>query len=344
MNEKTGFRLRYDLQQSANSDEAEIMIYSDIVSWKWDKDDPEVTAVDFDKLLKEAKKSGASKLRLRINSPGGIVYQAVAMKTMLDMSGFEEINVDIEGLCASAATFFVCVPNAKVRIAQGSSFMIHNPWTYAWGNAAELIKTAERMQKMESDQHTMYASKCGQSEEQVKEWMDAETWFTAKEAVEAGFCDEIINAPEAAACVSAGSFELMQSLYKKTPEQYSAEFWGNTVSKPEPQQVSGKGTENTKSHNKEEKNVEIKEITAQQLQQENPELFANVLNQGVTQERTRMQEIDELTIEGYEKLAKEAKENGTSSADFIKQLVAAQKQKAKDYLKTGQPRQSLPRP
>lgn len=46
-----------------------------------------------------------------------------------------------------------------------------------------------------------------------------------------------------------------------------------------------------------------------------------------------MQEIDELTIEGYEELAKEAKENGTSSAEFVKQLVAAQKQKAKDYLK-----------
>lgn len=105
MSEKNMFRFGYSLTQSAKPEEAEIMIYSDIVSWKWRAEDPAVTAKEFDKLLKEAKASGAKKLRLRLNCPGGSVEQAVAMKAMLNTSGFEEIHVDIEGMCASAATF-----------------------------------------------------------------------------------------------------------------------------------------------------------------------------------------------------------------------------------------------
>ena len=151
MNEK-GFQFGYSLHETAQQDEAEILIYSEIVSMKWREDDPEVTAADFDKLLKAAKSSGAKKLRLRVNSPGGHVDQAVAMKTMLNNSGFEEINVDIEGMCASAATFFVCVHNAHVRIAQGSEFMIHNPSTYCWGGAEAFRRTAERMEKMQKEQ------------------------------------------------------------------------------------------------------------------------------------------------------------------------------------------------
>ena len=120
MNEKSRFRFACELQEKAAKEEAEILIYSEIVSYKWSERDPEITAGDFDKLLKEAKSSGATKLRLRINSPGGSVWQAVAIKAMLDMSGFEEINVDIEGLCASAATFFAWIQDAHVGMAQGS--------------------------------------------------------------------------------------------------------------------------------------------------------------------------------------------------------------------------------
>lgn len=160
-----------------------------------------MTAKDFDKLLKDAKAQGAKKLRIRINSGGGSVWQAVAMRAMLLNSQFEEISVDIEGICASAATLFVCLPDVHVRIAEGSEFMIHNPSTYAGGTAADFEAMAERMRKMEDEDHIMYAKRTGQSEEQIKKWMDAETWFTAREAVEHGFADELVEAGEIAACV-----------------------------------------------------------------------------------------------------------------------------------------------
>lgn len=333
MSEKRGFRFAWELRQAASRDEAEIMIYSEIVSYKWSERDPEITAQEFDKLLKDAKKSGAKCLRLRINSPGGSVWQAVAMKTMVEMSGFDNITVDIEGLCASAATFFVCLPGARVRIAKGSEFMIHNPRAYAGGTAADFQKHAERLGKMETDQHAMYAQRTGQSEEQIKAWMDGETWFTAEEAVSYGFADEIMTAAQAAACASEESVRLMREIYSRVPE--------GMLRQKEETQVSPGGENPPSEHTKQNieegnQDMEIRDITMEQLREQNPELYESILNQGIAQERTRIQEIEAMTAEGYEDLARTAKESGTSSADFLKQVVAEQGKKRKEFLSNRQ--------
>lgn len=325
------FKFGYSLCQSAQKDEAEIMIYSEIVSWKWRADDPEVTASDFDKLLKEAKASGAKKLRLRVNSPGGHVDQAVAMKSMLNTSGFEEIIVDIEGLCASAATFFVCVHNAHVRIAQGSEFMIHNPSVWCRGDAVAFRRTAERMEKMENDQHQMYAARTGQTEDKIKEWMDAETWFSAREAVEYGFADEILDAAPIAACASEEAITIMRQMYNMIPERIGTNV-SNTVSPV----ANDTAAENNNPTNEEEQSMNINEITAEQLRTENPDLFEAIRNQGITEERERMQQIDALTDEGFEQLAQDAKSNGTSASDFLKQVVAERIGRKKNFLTSRQ--------
>lgn len=327
------FKFRYSLSQTAQKDEAEIMVYSEIVSWKWGKDDPEVTAADFDRLLKEAKKSGAKKLRLRVNSPGGHVDQAVSMKSMLNTSGFEEINVDIEGMCASAATFFVCVHNAHVRIAQGSEFMIHNPSAWCRGGADTFRRTAERMEKMQNDQREMYAARTGQTEEQIKTWMDAETWFSAKEAVEYGFADEILDAAPIAACASEKALALMQQCYKKTPNSIGMQ---KNVSNADSPVANGSASENKNSTEEGKNRMEIKDITMDQLKEGNPELFQTILQQGVTEERERMQQIDTLTDEGFEELAQEAKRSGTSAADFLKQVVSKRAEKKKNFMSARQ--------
>lgn len=325
------FKFGYSLCQSAQKDEAEIMIYSEIVSWKWRADDPEVTASDFDKLLKEAKASGAKKLRLRVNSPGGHVDQAVAMKSMLNTSGFEEIIVDIEGLCASAATFFVCVHNAHVRIAQGSEFMIHNPSVWCRGDAVAFRRTAERMEKMENDQHQMYAARTGQTEDKIKEWMDAETWFSAREAVEYGFADEILDAAPIAACASEEAITIMRQMYNMIPE-----WIGTNVSNTVSPVANDTAAENNNPTKEEEQSMNINEITAEQLRTENPDLFEAIRNQGITEERERMQQIDALTDEGFEQLAQDAKSNGTSAADFLKQVVAERIGRKKNFLTSRQ--------
>lgn len=339
-------RYRICFTMKAEGDEAEVMVYSEIAGEKWWGD--ETTTGDFDKALKEARKNGATRLNVRVNSPGGEVYAAVAMRSMIINAGFDSVRVMIEGLCASAATLFATVPNAHVVIAEGSEFMIHNPMTITWGNADEIMKTVDHLHKMEDQFHQMYSAKTGESEEQIKEWMDAETWFTAKEACEYGFCDELLASEPVAACVTEREMNVMRALYKAVPDQIAVRdealsdeqkagialalittAIANDVSNGTP--VAGAPTE-IKNHEEEDSHMDMKDVTLDQLRADNPALLAQAQQEAVAAERQRIEDIDALTMEGYEAMAEEAKRNGTSALDFQKQVVAAQKQKPKDFI------------
>lgn len=324
------FMLRYDLQMDAGSDRAEIMVYGQIVNYKYDEKSSAVTASDFDKLLKEAAGKGAKKLHIRINSPGGNVWQAVAMRTMLMTSKFDEVSVSIEGLCASAATLLCCLPSIRVAIAEGSEFMIHNPSSIAFGTAAEMRKEADRMEKMEGDVREIYAGRSGKGVDEIKDMMDAETWMTAREAVDAGFCDEVLEAAQIAACASEEQMDAMRRMYARIPEAVCVARTGRK------EEVSNAGevpaAENKQNPMKEDETgmdgKEIKDITMQELEAQNPALVSEV----IAKERERVQEIDDLTPAGYEKMAADAKANGTSAADYLKMIVKAQKEKGTAYM------------
>lgn len=322
------FVLRYDMNMSAEADRAEIMIYSQIVSQKYKPEDPQVTALDFDKMIKDAKAKGAKKLHMRINSPGGSVYQAVAMRAMLISSGFEEITASIEGLCASAATLLVCIPGLKSTIAEGSSFMIHNPSGIVWGTAKDLRHEAEVLEKIEKDCHGIYASQTGKTEDEIKDMMDKETWLTAKEAVKAGFCAKLLEGVQTAACVTEEQMTAMQALYQHAPEMAVEQPEPTpTVSNTDEVSTAAPVTENN-CNPKEEPNMDLKSATMEQLRQENPDL----LNEAIMAERQRVQDIDDLTLPGYEQMAAEAKRNGTSAMEFQKSIVKAQREKGGAYM------------
>ena len=313
------FRFRWEARQEAQGGEAEILLYSEIVSWKWNKeDDSERTAAEFDALVREAVQSGARSLRLRINSPGGSVAQAVAMKTTLETCGIPEIKIDIEGQCASAATFFVCIPGAKVRIAEGSEFMIHNPACGCWGTAAEFENQAERLRNMQEQQYGWYARRSGKSEDEIKAMMDKTTWLTAQGAIDNGFADEMITAP--APVPDEDTRELMEELYQVVPERLRPKKADSNGNDPAEHKL-------TKEENK---------MTLEELRQQDPELYREVLEQGRREgengERQRIADIEELTGEGLEELAQKAKAEGTSAEDFFRQVVQHQKAQKKAYL------------
>lgn len=314
-NEMRDCYLSYELNMQAESESAEIMIYGRITISKWDERSPDMTAMDFDKLLKEAKNNGAKKLQLRINSPGGNVYQAVAMRTMLLGAEFDEIKVSIEGLCASAATLLCCLPGAHVTISEGSSFMIHNPSTFEWGTAETFEKTAERLRTMENDFHGIYARRTGKSEDEIKELMDAETWMSAKEAVDAGFCNELIEEAEAAACVSMEAMDFMRSAYRKPPEMHATAI--NDVSNAAAQVT----TANTEINESEEEGTMENQTNTTAAAVEQTPATQNEIQDAVRMERERIRQINDRTPAGYEEMAAQAIENGVSYADFCTQLV-----------------------
>lgn len=331
---------KLNFRMEAREETAEIMIYSEIASESFWGD--ETTVGNFDKAVKEAVKNGAKKLNLRINSGGGEVYAAVAMRSMIINAGFEDVRVMIEGLCASAATLFATIPGARVVIAAGSEFMIHNPMTVAWGNSEEIAKTVEHLHVMEGQFHDMYAAKTGKEPEQIKAWMDETHWFTAKQAVEEGFCDELLEAEPVAACVTMQEMAMMCAMYGDVPKDIkigikAAETEEAAEAGEEPAD-SGRNENpvagfSTVNKDKEETHtMEIKDITRDQLLAENPALAEEIRNSAIAAERERMEEIDALCVPGYEAMAEEAKKNGTSAIDFQKSIVKAMKEKGNTFM------------
>lgn len=133
----------------------------------------------------------AETIHLRIDSPGGDVFAARAMMTSISQHKAKVI-AHVDGLAASAATG-ICMACDEVEITQGAGFMIHNAWTIAIGNKADMSKSAELLGKIDKDLANDYQRRTGKEESEIVAWMDGETWFTADEAVENGFADRKVE-------------------------------------------------------------------------------------------------------------------------------------------------------
>lgn len=165
----------------------EIEIYDEISPWG-------VDARSFRAKLKDAK----GDLTVRINSPGGIVTDGVAMyNDLLAYNGRKRI--EITGLCASIATI-IAMAGDEIAIAENAFFMIHNAWGLAVGDHRDMRATADVLAKMSDAMARTYAANAKNlGIRAIKQMMDDETWFTGKEAKEAGFATEILEPTNAKA-------------------------------------------------------------------------------------------------------------------------------------------------
>jgi ATP-dependent Clp protease protease subunit len=146
-------------------------------------------------------------INLRINSPGGDVFEGFAIYNALQRHN-APITVDIDALCASIATV-VALAGDKVRIASNAMFMVHNAWTIAAGNAGELRKTADMLDQVDQNIVATYVAKTGLPLETLNPMMAAETWMTADVAVAKGFCQEVGQPLNVSASIGARRFKNM---------------------------------------------------------------------------------------------------------------------------------------
>lgn len=130
-------------------------------------------------------------IHLRIASPGGDVFAARSMMTAIAQHKAKVI-AHVDGLAASAATG-ICMACDEVEISQGAGFMIHEGWTVTVGSKTDHRKTTGLLEKIDAGLVNDYARRTGKSAEQITAWVDAETWFTADEAVEHGFADRVVE-------------------------------------------------------------------------------------------------------------------------------------------------------
>lgn len=171
-----------------SAESADIFIYGEITNERlWDSD---TTAKSF---LDDLKSFGGSDVTLHINSGGGCCFNALAIyNTIKQYSG--AVNVSIEGLCASAATI-IAMGGSKITIAANSLMMIHNPSVGLAGyfDESDIGKVANSLSAVKSTLIQTYQARTGKSESELAKLLSAETWYTAQEAVENGFADEILG-------------------------------------------------------------------------------------------------------------------------------------------------------
>lgn len=167
-----------------NDNEAEITLYGDIGT---DEYWSSITDKGFKNELDNL--GDVSKIHLHINSPGGDVSAAIAIGNLLKNHKAETI-AHIDGLAASAATIISSCCD-KVIMPKNALFMIHNPWTVAWGDSQELSKTAEVLEKFKDSILETYIQKSNLSKEALSDLMNEESWLNAEEAKEYGFVDFI---------------------------------------------------------------------------------------------------------------------------------------------------------
>lgn len=187
---------------TASAGVAEIHIYEEIGYWG-------VNAKQFADDLKGLR--GISTIQLRINSPGGSVFDGTAIYNCLKQHPATVVAY-IDGLAASMASVIAMAAD-RIVMPENALMMIHNPWTVSYGDAEQLRKDADLLDKVKASLISAYR-RSGKSDDEIAALMDAETWFTGEEAVAAGFADEVEAAIPLAA--SAG-FGLLDQ-FNKTPQ------------------------------------------------------------------------------------------------------------------------------
>jgi ATP-dependent protease ClpP protease subunit len=165
---------------------AEISIYDAIGGY-------DVNAKQF---VDELKEINAEVINLRINSPGGSVIDGNAMFNALQRHPAKVVT-HIDGLAASMASV-LAMSGDEVRMADNALLMIHNPWTMSIGDADELRADADLLDKMSASILSAYGRSQYEADE-LKALMDEETWFSAEEALAAGFVDHVDSGLRAAA-------------------------------------------------------------------------------------------------------------------------------------------------
>ena len=209
---------KYNIKNALNGD-AEIDIFGDIDSW-W--------GYNLNQLRYDLSAVQGNDLTVNISTYGGDAFEALAIGGVLD-SLQKNVTTIGYGVVASAGTP-ILLAGKKRKMAANSFFMIHNPTAVTGGEASEIRKTADLLDKIQSQLVDIYVTAIEKSgklidsdreatAKKVTKWVENETWFTADEALQYGFIDEITGPVEFITPTNAAEFKNKIAAYKKVPAQ-----------------------------------------------------------------------------------------------------------------------------
>jgi ATP-dependent protease ClpP protease subunit len=191
------------IRLNKKDDQAEVFIYGDIGGW--------LDGIDAETFAKELAEMDVKQLDVRINSGGGYVFDGIAIYNAIARHP-AHTTMHIEGIAASIASV-IPMAGDEIKIYEGTRMMIHKPWSFAIGDADAMRKEGDILDALQSDILDLYEARTGKERKDLTKWMDAETWFSAKEAVDKGFADEMVPAKKKAMARSA-----YLNYYRNKPE------------------------------------------------------------------------------------------------------------------------------
>jgi len=199
-----------------NGKEADIYIFGDITSWEWF--DSDVSSYTLSKEIQELG-DDIETINVHINSYGGEVAEGLAIYNML-RNHKAKIRTYCDGLACSIASVIFMAGDERI-MSNSSLLMVHNAWMYTAGNADQLRKDADDLDKINQASINAYMQHINITEDELKKLLDKETWILPSEALEMGFATAIVG--EAATSKAAASarktlFALVSMKQIKQPE------------------------------------------------------------------------------------------------------------------------------
>ena len=309
----------WNVMKNDEEKSAELILYGSIGSDEyWDDISDKAFKQDIENL------GDVENITLHINSPGGSVFSAVAIANTLK-NHKAKITANIDGLAASAATIITSACDT-VKMPKNALFMVHNPITFAYGNNQDMQKTLEMLNKVKNSIIETYLNKAKTDKETLSELMDNETWMSAEEAKEYGFIDEILDENvekeviENKLIINNMAFDI--SRFKNFKEK--------KIQEPRVINISVNSTGNSEEiadkfrdilNSTENQKNEGGNMTLEELKNKFPELYNQIFNEGkeagITKERERMREIDNLDVSNYSELVENAKYNEPVEASVL---------------------------
>lgn len=207
-----GYRAGSPLRiQNKSTTEAEIIIYAGI-GQDWWGDGSMISAKAFSDELKKIPDT-VNTINVRINSPGGDVFDGIAIYNRLKQHKAKKVMY-IDGLCASIATI-IALAGDEIKIGEGALYMIHLPWTFAYGNRTDLDNTVNRLMDIEEQMLGIYAKRTDLDRSEIRAMLEKETWMSADEAIEKGFVDSKVEET-----IAIAASAIKSPWFAKRPEKY----------------------------------------------------------------------------------------------------------------------------
>jgi ATP-dependent protease ClpP protease subunit len=208
--------------KNVTKESADIYLYDEISAYVKDNNATDVVA-----RLQALK--DVPTLNVRINSPGGSVFEGMAIFNALTRHPGKVVT-HVDGIAASIASV-IAMAGSEINVADNAMMMIHNPAAFVFGEAGDLRKQADVLDQIKETIINVYTNRDGDKDDEkrqsrrtkIAKMMDEETWFTADDAITNKFATNKVSAMKMAACFDLKSFGFL-----KAPEQQNQTSYSTT--------------------------------------------------------------------------------------------------------------------